>query len=286
MMKRVPPELILKTPTSMLDYVFKAEKYWTKKLLLSQSYANALNRGRRERADAIEKELDALKDSYLEEAGMMAYRDIKERSEFVYGSEPFKEALKGHPAIREHMEFVKTLKGILLTYQLIAYGKPDKYDWFPTKMSALRDLFSKSNTEGAVFYDLGSGDGRAPLLASSLGAKRAVGLEVNEDLHKCALQFKEICESKKLCKGAELLNENIFDHDYSDADLVFISLTKAEEESGEISKLLKNVKPSCKVVSISWPLDERLFGRFNAWYAPFWDSESPGVAPVFVNQRL
>lgn len=71
-----------------------------------------------------------------------------------------------------------------------------------------------------TFIDLGSGDGKAVLIAAIFGLK-AIGIEFDDDLIKHANNFK-----KKLNIKAEFIKADFLDIDLSKFDIIFINPDK------------------------------------------------------------
>lgn len=119
-------------------------------------------------------------------------------------------------------------------------------------LSFLSVLLRAANPSGSgVFYDLGSGTGRAVLGAAKLAKwKKAIGVEYLAGLHKVATQF----ESKfKRLGGSptQFLNKDFIDVDLSDAEVVFMYATKF---SRDVDDVLATAPVGARVIS----LDRRL----------------------------
>jgi|TARA_B100002003_G_scaffold249118_1_gene284552 hypothetical protein len=67
-----------------------------------------------------------------------------------------------------------------------------------------------------TFIDLGSGDGKVVLIAS-LFCKRAVGIEIDNELHKKALEI----QNRLSIPNALFYNNDFFEHSILDFDFVF-----------------------------------------------------------------
>jgi predicted RNA methylase len=98
---------------------------------------------------------------------------------------------------------------------------------------------------GEVLYDLGSGDGRAVIMAAKEFEAKSVGVELRDDLSKRAL---ETIKSLNLIEKAKILQKDIFNVDLSPADVVFLYLTTSANEKIK-PKLEKELKPGTRVVS-------------------------------------
>jgi predicted RNA methylase len=96
-----------------------------------------------------------------------------------------------------------------------------------------------------VFFDLGSGDGRAVIMAAKDFGARAVGVELREDLVKKALS--SVYESN-LQDRVTIVNGDMFSVDLSSADVIFLYLTTSANEKVK-PKLETELKQGVRVVS-------------------------------------
>ncbi len=98
---------------------------------------------------------------------------------------------------------------------------------------------------GETLYDLGSGDGRAVILAAKDFGAKSVGVELREDLVKRALgNIHELGLETK----AQIFQNDIFKVDLSQADVVFLYLTTSANEKVK-PKLETELKPGARIVS-------------------------------------
>lgn len=86
------------------------------------------------------------------------------------------------------------------------------------------------------FLDIGSGDGKAVLIAS-LFCQNAEGVEIDSFLHNKAIQMQK----KFGLNNAAFHNKDFFEHDFSKYDILFLS-PDAPLERGLENKLLKEMK--------------------------------------------
>jgi len=114
-----------------------------------------------------------------------------------------------------------------------------------------------------VVYDLGCGDGRILFTAiKEFRAKKAVGYELRRDLYKTAI--KKV-EEQNLQKRITIFNDNLFEADISEADVITLYLTTSGNERLK-PKLVEEAQPGTRVVSRSFtfngwiPLKTELFG--------------------------
>lgn len=98
---------------------------------------------------------------------------------------------------------------------------------------------------GETVYDLGSGDGRAVIMAAKDFGAKAVGVELREDLAKRALNsIYELGLDRKV----QIRQDDIFKVDLTLADVVFLYLTTSANEKIK-PKLESELRPGTRVVS-------------------------------------
>lgn len=97
-----------------------------------------------------------------------------------------------------------------------------------------------------VVYDLGSGDGRIVISAvQDFHARRAVGIELRENLVNKA---RDKIWRLNLTSNVEIVHEDIFKVDVSEADVVTLYLTSYGIDRIRL-KLEEELKPRTRVVS-------------------------------------
>jgi predicted RNA methylase len=96
-----------------------------------------------------------------------------------------------------------------------------------------------------ILFDLGSGDGRAVIMAASDFGAKSVGVELRDDLSKKALTSIQLLE---IAKKPQIIQRDIFDVDLSSADVVFLYLTTSANERIK-PKLESELKSGTRVVS-------------------------------------
>jgi SAM-dependent methyltransferase len=116
-----------------------------------------------------------------------------------------------------------------------------------------------------VFYDLGSGSGKA-LIATKLAYPTLTvkGIEVMAELHYLATDRWHALQQKYPARLAsaniDFICANFLDQDFYDADIIFINATSFSPETWQklVSKF-NNLKKGCKILIISKQLPEALF---------------------------
>jgi len=113
--------------------------------------------------------------------------------------------------------------------------------WGITPTTELFELFKKTNLdEHSNFLDLGSGDGRAVIIANLF--TNATGIEFDAELHSFAMDL-----AKKAKARVTLLNKDFFDHHIGAYDYLFIHPDSHIKHKLE-EKLLAEMNPKAKLV--------------------------------------
>jgi tRNA A58 N-methylase Trm61 len=98
---------------------------------------------------------------------------------------------------------------------------------------------------GEVLFDMGSGDGRAVIMAAKTFGARGVGIELREDLAKKALGT---IHENGLDDRVTIMNSSMFDVNLSSADVLYLYLTTSANEKIR-PKLESDLKKGARVVS-------------------------------------
>lgn len=119
-----------------------------------------------------------------------------------------------------------------------------------------------------TFYDLGSGTGKAVLLAALLGNfDRVIGIEIVPELHAASVKMRDeyyafvkphLPEAKH--HTIDFILADILTHDFSDGDVVFVQSTCFPEElMAAVERKLEKLKVGAKTVSLSRPIASHSF---------------------------
>jgi precorrin-6B methylase 2 len=114
-----------------------------------------------------------------------------------------------------------------------------------------------SPIKGEVFYDLGSGTGKAVILASLFFEfSKCIGIETLEDLHKASRQVLEnyqhyaVVQREK--RFIDFINTNFLEYDISDGDIFFIHATCFPDElMSQLGKRLEFAKTGARVITVT-----------------------------------
>jgi predicted RNA methylase len=98
---------------------------------------------------------------------------------------------------------------------------------------------------GDILFDLGSGDGRAVIMAAQDFGATSVGVELRDDLAKRAL---DNIHKLDLNEKTQIIQKDIFTVDLSSANVVFLYLTTSANERIK-PKLDAELKPGTRIVS-------------------------------------
>lgn len=125
----------------------------------------------------------------------------------------------------------------LLRQGKLLYKDTEKGIWGVTPCEDLFNLFIKIELEKyKAFLDIGSGDGRAVLIAALFGIN-AVGIEFDGELIKISNEIK----NKLKIENAKFLKKDFFEEDFSKYDILFINPDKGFHLGLE-DKLMKELK--------------------------------------------
>lgn len=115
-----------------------------------------------------------------------------------------------------------------------------------TPTSVVRQMLILADLKpGEVLYDLGSGDGRAVIMAAKDFGATSVGVELRDDLAKRALSsIQELDLAEKIC----IIQKDIFTVNLSAANVVFLYLTTSANEKIK-PKLEAELESGTRIVS-------------------------------------
>lgn len=108
-----------------------------------------------------------------------------------------------------------------------------------------------------IFYDLGSGTGKAVLACIMVfNVQKSCGIELFSSLHECALRqqqrLKNIPDYQSKAERIEFRQDNLLEAQFGDAHLIFINATAFFGETWlTISKLVELVKPGTLIITTS-----------------------------------
>lgn len=144
---------------------------------------------------------------------------------------------------------------------------------------------------GQVFYDLGSGTGKAVILAHLLfDFSKVIGIELLEPLYSASVGVLEQYEKEirpKIAKEVEnryleVRLGDILEADYSDADIIFMNSTCFQEDlMNALEVKLENVRPHAAIISLSKPFKSPAYQQYKHQLYEF----SWGQATAFFHRR-
>ena len=115
----------------------------------------------------------------------------------------------------------------------------------PTRHNIADAMLKLANvTPEDVVYDLGSGDGRIPIIAAQKYGARGVGIEINKDLVAIAWQ---IANEAEVANKVAFIVGDLFEADLSNATVVTAYLSTSIMKS--LEPKLRALKPGTRIVS-------------------------------------
>ncbi|MDP3987895.1 MAG: 50S ribosomal protein L11 methyltransferase [Candidatus Levybacteria bacterium] len=158
------------------------------------------------------------------------------------------------------LSFILLFLIIVLLIILSMVWPPDSpwAPWWRTSKKTARAMCKLANvrTEDIV-YDLGSGDGTSLIVAAREFGATSVGIEIDP------LRFfisKILIRYYNLSKKIKVYRKNFFNIDISDASVIFLYLVPKALMRLK-PKLLKELKPGTKVVTVTYPIPGGLTGK-------------------------
>jgi SAM-dependent methyltransferase len=151
--------------------------------------------------------------------------------------------------------------------------------YVPTPVAVVEAMLKVAKAgKDDVLYDLGSGDGRIPIMAvEKYGVSRAVGIEINPE----RIAEAEANRAKaRVGDRVRFLNEDLFEAKIGDATVVTLYLLNSLNLK-LLPKLLEDLKPGTRVVSHafdmgSWKPQQTL--KVDGQSVYFWTIPAKGTA--------
>lgn len=117
-------------------------------------------------------------------------------------------------------------------------------------VEAMLDMAGVSKND--VVYDLGCGDGRIVITAAKKYGATGVGVDKDPDRIK---EAKENAEKEGVAGQVKFLEQNLFDVDFSEADVVTLYLLPSVNLKLR-PKLLETLKPGTRIVSHAFDMGD------------------------------
>lgn len=173
------------------------------------------------------------------------------------------------------------INGYVISSQ--ARGKLSYHDKSHTYGEVIPDTFFKivnyvNPIEGEIFYDLGSGTGKAVILASLLfGFSKCIGIEVLKDLYETSRGIlvrlqTEVAPYLNLDQRVEFRNEDFLHSDFSDANIIFAHSTCFYDELWEnLVRKLEKVRRGTRIITVTRTINsEVILPMFSDEYQMGW----------------
>ena len=121
----------------------------------------------------------------------------------------------------------------------------------PTSPVVVQEMLTLAGTtERDVVCDLGSGDGRIPIVAAQKFGARGVGIELDPRLVEIS---RQVANDAQLGDRVTFIEGDLFAADLSSATIVTLYLSAAVNAKLE-SKLKRELRPGTRIVSHKYPL--------------------------------
>lgn len=223
-------------------------------------------------------DLFSLSCCFIEREIVVSYEDLFSDTSIEVGK-----TLSKHERDRKHLQSQKSL----------IYGEVI----FDSFYDILRTIAPKS---GSVFYDLGSGTGKAVLIARlAFDFSKCIGIEILESLHEQALtiaaeyrrEYQHLLYESTVSSNGETLTQNsvnfvcdsLTNFNWTDGDVVFVNSTCFEDDLiKELSQIAEKLNPGAIVVTFTKGLISNKFELLERKrYKMSW-----GPATVFIQRRV
>ena len=138
--------------------------------------------------------------------------------------------------------------------------RPPDIHFTPTDQPVADAMLKLARTTSEdVVYDLGSGDGRIPVLAAQKYGARAVGVEIDPKLVELS---RQVAREGEVADRVTFVEGDLFTTDISPATVVTLYLSASVNSRLE-PKLRAELRPGARIVSHqfpigNWPPDETL----------------------------
>ena len=128
---------------------------------------------------------------------------------------------------------------------------PKGVPYCPTPFAVARQMLEFASVGPAdVLYDLGSGDGRIPILAAQEFGCRAVGVEINGKLWR---DSNDLVKRLRLEERVQFQRGSFFETDVRAATVVTLYLLTATNAALQFH-LASQLQPGARVVTIDYPV--------------------------------
>lgn len=152
----------------------------------------------------------------------------------------------------KHLKKLVLLAVLFIGCQVLAQEVDLDVPYVPTDQKVVDAMLDLAGIkEGDVHYDLGCGDGRIVISAAKRGAI-ATGIDLNPIRIK---EAKENAENAGLADKVTFVEGNLFDFDFSKADVLTLYLLPSVNQKLR-PVILQELKPGTKVVSHAFDMGD------------------------------
>ena len=143
------------------------------------------------------------------------------------------------------------------------------------------DILSQAKPQpGEVFYDLGSGSGKAVVLAAlAFPFSRCVGVEKFKDLYDTSIKVAEKLRDPRI----SFVQSDLTTHDFTDADVIYLNSYYFQEimAQPEFMHKIESLKKGTRVIFVSTKSNSPSLTVLHAEYYEF----SWGYSKVYITEK-
>jgi SAM-dependent methyltransferase len=140
--------------------------------------------------------------------------------------------------------------GVVAAIFLQQQRAPDIY-FVPTWQPVVDQMLELAGVgKNDVVYDLGSGDGRIPIIAAQKYGARGVGIELDPKLVEIS---KQVAREAEVADRVTFIQGDLFQADISRATVVTLFLSASVNAELE-PKLRRELRPGARIVSHQFPI--------------------------------
>lgn len=158
---------------------------------------------------------------------LIIYKDLKNKLQI----HRWKKALNLKNHQKTFHGIYKSTNGFQISKQARLPKDAPEYTYGEIEFVTFIALLSQTNiNQDTIFYDLGSGTGKAVLACAMVfPVKKACGIELFTNLYKASRQQRDklstLAEYQDKTKNIQFINSDFLEVDFSDANLIFINAT-------------------------------------------------------------
>lgn len=186
-----------------------------------------------------------------------------------------------------YQQIFKNVDGFALSRHARAAGDAIEYTYGEIDFFSFVALLSLTKpTNNTIFYDLGSGIGKAVIACAMVfNVKKSCGIELFDELHQAAVSQQQLLHQLPCynTRSIDFIHGDFLHIDFSDATLVFINATAFFGETwSSIHQHLCKLKPGTLIITTSKKLPANRFTvKTQTTVKMSW-----GLVSAYIHQRI